>query len=74
LYRSFSHFTKSVEGTPPEILSIFDKNNFSDDPGSQKCLFKEGKYFDKAESFILVPTKQGLVMLTAVVYVPVPVV
>ena len=49
----FNHFAKSVEGIPPENLFNFDETNFSDDPGSKKCLFKKGtKYCEKVKSLV----------------------
>jgi hypothetical protein len=46
-------FAKSVEGIPPENIVNFDETNFSDDPGSKKCLFKKRtKYCKKVENLV----------------------
>ena len=47
----FDYYTKSVEGIPPENIINYDETNFSDNPGTKKCLFKKGtKYCEQVKN------------------------
>jgi hypothetical protein len=46
----FCHFTEAADGVPPENMLNYDETNFSDDPGTKKCLFKKGtKHCEKVK-------------------------
>jgi hypothetical protein len=35
------HFTAAADGVPPENMLNYDETNFSDDPGTKKCLLRK---------------------------------
>jgi hypothetical protein len=42
------HLAATAEGVPPENIYNYDETNFTDNPGSKKCLFRKGtKYCEK---------------------------
>ena len=44
----FDHWSKVVEGIPPENIWNYDETNFSEDPGAKICFFQRGtKYAEK---------------------------